>query len=71
MIPIHFFLTHVYVTKNTMPQTAFCVKCRTKTDMKDPQERTNAKGVRMLQGTCNTCSAKVNTFVKRNPTPAS
>lgn len=49
-----------------MVATAYCVKCRKKTTMVNPTERTNAKNVRMLQGTCDVCSSKVNTFIKRD-----
>ena len=49
--------------------TAYCVRCRVKTEMVNPKERTNAKNVRMLQGTCKECEAKVNTFIKRDSPP--
>jgi hypothetical protein len=38
---------------------ARCMKCRTQVPIKDPQEVVNARGLKMVQGTCGTCGTKV------------
>jgi hypothetical protein len=34
---------------------AYCVKCKAKRTMKDPQEQTMANGRKAMKGTCPTC----------------
>ena len=38
---------------------AYCVKCRAKTDVKDPVETTLKNGRPAVKGTCPTCGTKV------------
>ena len=38
---------------------AYCVKCRAKTDMKDPKDVTFKNGRPAAQGLCPTCGTKV------------
>jgi hypothetical protein len=38
---------------------AYCVKCRTKREMKDPQEITMKNGKPATQGACSTCGTKL------------
>ena len=42
----------------------FCVKCRQKRDMIDPEVIVNKRGVQMMQAKCQVCGRKVNTFIK-------
>ena len=39
--------------------TAYCVKCRTKREIKDPQEVTLKNGRPAVKGTCPECGTKV------------
>jgi hypothetical protein len=39
--------------------TAYCVKCKDKRDMKDPQEITMKNGRPATQGTCPECGTKM------------
>ncbi len=43
---------------------AYCVKCKTKRDMKDVQIVTNAQGRKQAKGTCPHCGTKMNLFLK-------
>ena len=43
---------------------AYCVKCKEKRTMKDPQVVTNEKGRRQAKGTCPECGTKMNLFLK-------
>ena len=47
---------------------AYCVKCKKKTDVKDPQEVEYDLGVRgkrnAVKGTCNECNTKVSAILK-------
>lgn len=43
---------------------AYCVKCRTKREMKDPKEIKMANGRPAMQGTCPVCSTKLNRIMK-------
>jgi transcription initiation factor IIE alpha subunit len=43
---------------------AYCVKCKTKRTMQDPQVLTNEKGRRMAKGTCPVCGTKMTLFLK-------
>lgn len=38
---------------------AYCVKCREKREVKNEEEVTNAKGLRMLKGKCSICGTNV------------
>jgi len=39
--------------------TAYCVKCRTKREIKDPQEVTLKNGRPAVKGTCPECGTKM------------
>ncbi|MCH8085087.1 MAG: DUF5679 domain-containing protein [Nitrosopumilus sp.] len=39
--------------------TAYCVKCREKRDIKNPEETTLKNGRPAVKGTCPTCGTKV------------
>lgn len=43
-----------------MAEQAYCVKCREKRDIKDPQEVTLKNGRKAMQGTCPVCGTKLN-----------
>ncbi len=43
-----------------MAEEAYCVKCREKREMRDPQEVTLKNDRRALQGTCPVCGTKMN-----------
>jgi len=43
---------------------AYCVKCKAKREMKDPNEDTTKNGRKMLKGTCPVCGTKMNMFIK-------
>jgi hypothetical protein len=43
---------------------AYCVKCKTKRDMKDAKVVTNEKGRRMAKGVCGVCGTKLTLFLK-------
>ncbi len=38
---------------------AYCVKCRAKREVKDPEQVTMKNGKKALRGTCPTCGTKV------------
>ncbi len=42
---------------------AYCVKCKKKTDMKDPHEVTMKNGRQAMKGTCSVCGTSVQTFL--------
>ena len=37
----------------------YCVKCKKKTEMKDPKETKTKRGVKMFKGKCPTCGITV------------
>ena len=41
-------------------QLAYCVKCKTKREMKDPKQVTMKNGKPAMQGECSTCGTKMN-----------
>ena len=43
---------------------AYCVKCRTQREMKDPKEITMANGRPAVQGSCTVCGTKLTRIVK-------
>jgi hypothetical protein len=45
---------------------AYCVKCKCKQEIQNPQERMTQNGRHMMSGTCPACSTKVNRFIS-NP----
>lgn len=47
-----------------MATTAYCVKCRRKVEVKNPQQVTLANGRNAVQGVCPVCGTKVFKFVK-------
>ena len=46
-----------------MADLYFCVKCKKKTEMKDPQKVTMKNGKPALKGTCSVCGTKVNAIL--------
>ena len=46
--------------------TAYCVKCRAKRDIKDPEEITMENGRPAVKGTCPKCGTKVFRIGKPN-----
>lgn len=44
----------------------YCVKCKSKRNMKDVKIVTNKKGTRMAKGTCSKCDCKMTVFVKKD-----
>jgi len=38
---------------------AYCVKCKKKVEMKDPQDTTTARGMSMMKGKCPDCGTTV------------
>lgn len=47
------------------PVIAYCVKCKQKCEMQDPQEVTLQNGRRALKGTCKACGTKMMKFIKK------
>jgi len=43
----------------------YCVRCKKKVEMKNPEEVINKRGGKMAKGTCPNCSTKVNCFLKK------
>lgn len=41
---------------------AYCVKCKKKTEIKDPQEVTMKNGRHAIKGTCAVCGTTVQSF---------
>jgi hypothetical protein len=46
---------------------AWCVKCRSKREIQDPQSVTLKNGRPATQGTCGTCGAKLTRIGKTEP----
>ena len=42
---------------------AYCVKCKKKTEMKDPKEVTMKNGRHAMKGTCSVCGTTVQSFL--------
>jgi Domain of unknown function (DUF5679) len=42
-----------------MPTTAYCVKCKAKREIKNPQSVTMKNGKKAQQGTCPVCGTKL------------
>jgi hypothetical protein len=47
-------------TRENMAETAYCVKCHDKREMKDTQQITMKNGKPALQGLCTVCGTKIN-----------
>ena len=47
-----------------MEYTAYCVKCKTKRQMKNAEVVTDERGRRRAKGVCPTCGTKMNLFLK-------
>ena len=43
---------------------AYCVKCKKKTEMKDPHEVTMKNGRHAMKGTCSVCGTSMQSFLK-------
>jgi Domain of unknown function (DUF5679) len=44
---------------------AYCVKCKTKREMKNPKTVTTKNGRQMAKGTCPTCGTTMNKFLAK------
>jgi len=44
---------------------AYCVKCRTQREIKDPREITMSNGRPAIQGSCPTCGTKLTRIIKK------
>ena len=49
----------------TTTSTAYCVKCKTQREMKDPQPITLKNGTPALRGTCTVCGTKLSRILPR------
>ena len=49
-----------------MDQTAFCVKCRTKKEIKNGVVKSSKKGNKYIQSNCESCNTKINRFLKKD-----
>ena len=45
---------------------AYCIKCKSKTEVKNATETTTKKGGECLKGDCSKCAKKVSVFKKKN-----
>ena len=45
-------------------ETAYCVKCKEKREMKNPKRIITKNGKKALQGVCGVCGTKMMKFVK-------
>jgi hypothetical protein len=46
-----------------MPDLYYCVKCKKKTEMKDPEKVTTKNGKSALRGPCSVCGTTVYTIL--------
>lgn len=46
--------------------TGYCIKCKSKQEMKNPQERATKKGGKCCVGTCSGCDKKISVFLKKS-----
>jgi len=44
---------------------AYCVRCKAKTEMKDPVETKTKRGTLMMKGKCSVCDTKTCGFIKK------
>ena len=44
----------------------YCVKCKTKREMKDPQIKQTARGGYMAQGSCSVCGTKMSAMMSKD-----
>jgi hypothetical protein len=49
--------------KGTEMAEAYCVKCKTKREIKDPKEVTMKNGRHALKGTCPVCGTTIQSFL--------
>lgn len=54
---------------NAVVVTAYCVKCKSKRDMKDPQEIKMKNGKPAVQGICPVCGTKMFKIGAAKPAP--
>jgi len=50
---------HIYEKEVKMATQGYCVKCKTKVDIKDAVESLTAKGAKIAKGKCPTCGTTV------------
>jgi len=51
--------TILHIKKEVVPMQAYCMKCRTKREMKDDKAITMKNGRPATQGVCPTCGTKM------------
>lgn len=44
----------------------YCVKCKTKREMKNPQIKQTSRGGYMAQGTCSVCGTKMSAMMSKD-----
>lgn len=49
----------LFISNFAMAEVAYCVKCREKRDMQDPNEVEMKGGRRAMQGVCTVCGTKM------------
>ena len=49
-----------------MEQTGYCVKCRSKKEIKNGVVKSSKKGNKYIQSNCETCGTKINRFLKKD-----
>ena len=49
-----------------MEQTAWCVKCRSKKEIKNGVVKSSKKGNKYIQSNCESCNTKINRFLKKD-----
>lgn len=47
-----------------MPNSIYCVKCKRKTDSKNPTASTTSNGRKMIRAQCSNCNSKKCVFTK-------
>ena len=47
-------------------EEGYCVKCKSKCEMKDATTKTAKNGRHMLQGTCTVCGTKMTKFISKS-----
>ena len=46
--------------------TAWCVKCRVKKEIKNGVVKASKRGNKYIQSNCETCGTKINRFIKKD-----
>jgi Uri superfamily endonuclease len=45
---------------------SYCLKCKSKREIKNTQEKKTKRGTKYLQGECTSCGKRVNRFFKKS-----